>query len=213
MAATRDGPTLDGERLWWAHGARFVAGVDEVGRGALAGPLVAAAVILPGDDTALQRLTGVVDSKLLNAVQREMWFGIVRAEAMAVGVGIVETAELDEIGVGPANRLAMERAVLTLPIEPDVVFLDAAVTELPMPQIGLIDGDARCLSIAAASIVAKVTRDRLMTELDRVDDRYGFARHKGYGTASHIEALRVHGPCMHHRRCFAPVNELLAGYR
>lgn len=210
--AAKSGPALDGEQLWWAHGARFVAGVDEVGRGALAGPLIAAAVILPPcGQTGLPNLHGVTDSKLQSPVQREHWFGVIRAEALAVAIGIVESDELDEVGLGPANRLAMERAVYGLSIEPEVVFLDAAVTELPLPQVGLIDGDARCLSIAAASIIAKVTRDRLMVELDLVENLYGFAAHKGYGTPSHLAALRIHGPCAAHRRCFAPVIQVLAG--
>jgi ribonuclease HII len=209
MAPPRTLPTLDGERLWWSHGARHVAGVDEVGRGALAGPLIAAAVILPATEASLDRFTGVADSKLLSPEQRDAWFAVIQREAVAVGVGVVESCELDDVGLGPANRLAMERAVYRLPIEPDVVFLDAAVTELSLPQVGLIDGDARCLSIAAASIIAKVTRDRLMIELAQIEHRYGFAVHKGYGTAAHLTALREHGPCAAHRRCFAPVSELL----
>jgi ribonuclease HII len=208
--AAQPGPTLDGERIWWAHGVRHIAGVDEVGRGALAGPLIAAAVILPPcGDIGLVKLDGVTDSKLQTPAQREHWCGVIEAEALAIGIGVVESCELDEVGLGPANRLAMERAVFGLPIEPEVVFLDAAVTELSMPQIGLIDGDALCLSIAAASIVAKVTRDRIMVQLDLIENRYGFAAHKGYGTISHLAALRTHGPCAAHRRCFAPVTELL----
>lgn len=203
-------PSLDGERLWWSSGASHVAGVDEVGRGALAGPLVAAAVILPPcGRRGLPKLQGVTDSKLQTPEQRERWYEVIRAEAVAIGIGMVDVPELDEVGLGAANRLAMERAVLDLPVEPDAMLLDAALTELPLPQVGIIDGDATCLSIAAASVIAKVTRDRIMVELDRVDARYGFAAHKGYGTASHLAALRLHGPCASHRRCFAPVGALL----
>lgn len=209
MATPKSGPTLEGERLWWSHGARFVAGVDEVGRGALAGPLIAAAVVLPEDEALLALLAGVTDSKVLAAAQRDAWCEVIQRHALAIGIGVVESIELDDVGLGAANRMAMERAVFDLSFEPDVVMLDAAVTELPMPQVGLIDGDARCLSIAAASIVAKVTRDRLMIELDRAEIRYGFAVHKGYGTAAHLAALREHGPCSAHRRCFAPVGQLL----
>jgi ribonuclease HII len=202
-------PTLDAERRWWRQGIERIAGVDEVGRGALAGPLIAAAVVLPRcGRTGMPRLTGLRDSKLLTAAQRESWLELVLDVASAVGLGVVEVPELDELGLGAANRIAMERAVFNLGIDPDAVLLDAAVTELPQPQVGIIDGDARCLSIAAASIVAKVTRDRIMTELDRYESRYGFAMHKGYGTASHMEALRRFGPSAIHRRTFAPIGAL-----
>jgi ribonuclease HII len=207
---SRSLPTLEGERIWWSHGAKHIAGVDEVGRGALAGPLIAAAVVLPPCGVAgLPNLVGVTDSKLQTPEQREHWYGVIVVEAVAIGIGVVESEELDEVGLGAANRMAMERAVFGLDVEPEAVLLDAAVTELPMPQVGLIDGDATCLSIAAASVVAKVTRDRLMVALDLADDRYGFAMHKGYGTASHLSALRLHGPGPAHRRCFAPIGELL----
>jgi ribonuclease HII len=207
---TRSLPTLDGERLWWSHGAKHIAGVDEVGRGALAGPLIAAAVILPPcGSTGLPNLVGVTDSKMQTSEQRERWYEVIVVEAVAIGIGVVESEELDEVGLGAANRMALERAVFGLTVEPEAVLLDAAVTELPMPQVGLIDGDATCLSIAAASVIAKVTRDRLMVALDLVDSRYGFAMHKGYGTEGHLTALRLHGPCSAHRRCFAPIGQLL----
>jgi ribonuclease HII len=184
--------------------------VDEVGRGALAGPLVAAAVVLPPcGKRGLPKLAGVIDSKLQTPEQRERWFEIIMVEALGVGIGVVESVELDEVGLSAANRLAMERAVLELPTEPEALLLDAALIESPIPQVGIIDGDARCLSIAASSIIAKVTRDRRMIELDRLEIRYGFAAHKGYGTASHLDALRIHGPCAAHRRCFSPVRDLV----
>jgi ribonuclease HII len=190
----------------------MIAGVDEVGRGALAGPLVAAAVVLPRcGNRGFPRLAGLNDSKVLSAAQRESWSETVRSAALSVGIGIVEVDELDEIGLSAANRIAMERAALALDPAPDVLLLDAAVTELPLPQVGIINGDARCLSIAAASVIAKVARDRIMVELDAVEDRYGFALHKGYGTAFHLAALREHGPGPMHRRCFAPVSTLLNG--
>ena len=122
-----------------------------------------------------------------------------------MALGVVEADELDAIGLGPANRLAMEHAVASLPISPDALLLDAYVLDLDLPQVGLIDGDARCLSIAAASIVAKVTRDRVMTEADRLDPRFGFAAHKGYASALHQERLAHYGPGPLHRRCFAPI--------
>lgn len=210
----RNGPHLDHERAFWRHGAPAVAGVDEVGRGALAGPLVAAAVVLPCcDGVALRRLrrtlTSVRDSKQLSPEQRRALIEPIMAAASTVAVGIVEVTELDAIGLGAANRLAMERAVLGLAAPVDALMLDACVIDLDLPQVGLIDGDARCLSIAAASIVAKVHRDQLMIDLDDVDGRYAFARHKGYGSALHQQRLRLHGPSPHHRRCFGPVARLL----
>ena len=209
-------PGLEAERAFWRAGLRRVAGVDEVGRGALAGPLVAAAVILPCcAGAALHRLrtalAGVRDSKQLLPDRRRDLIGPICATAEAVAVGVVEADELDAIGVGAANRLAMERAALALPVTPDALVLDACVLDLGLPQVGLIDGDARCLSIAAASIVAKVTRDRVMVEGDGADPRFGFAAHKGYASALHQERLARHGPGPLHRRCFAPVGRRLDG--
>jgi ribonuclease HII len=207
---TTDRPDLRHEAALWAAGWARVAGVDEVGRGALAGPLVAAAVVLPmrapRQRAALARaLAGVRDSKCLTPERREALVEPIVEIACAVGVGRVEVDELDAVGLGPANRMAMERAVFALGLDPDALLLDACVVDLGLPQVGLIDGDARALSIAAASIVAKVTRDRLMRDLDATDDRYAFAQHKGYGSALHLERLARFGPCRHHRRCFAPV--------
>jgi ribonuclease HII len=210
-------PDLVTERAFWASGLRFVAGVDEVGRGAMAGPLVAAAVVLPPEidgngDPAILALEGVRDSKLLSPEHRERLMPGICAVALGVGVGVVEVAELDAIGVGPANRLAMQRAVLALPVEPDALVLDATTLDLDLPQVGLIDGDAICLSIAAASIVAKVTRDRFMIACDAADPRFGFAAHKGYCTEDHLRALALHGPCHLHRRSFAPVGRVGGGF-
>jgi ribonuclease HII len=210
------GPDLVAERAFWSTGLRIVAGVDEVGRGAMAGPLVAAAVVLPpeiddGDEQGATALKGVRDSKLLNHEQRERLFPGICMVALGVGVGVVEVAELDAIGVGLANRLAMQRAVLALPVAPDALVLDATTLDLDLPQVGLINGDAICLSIAAASIVAKVTRDRFMIECDRADPRFGFAAHKGYCTEDHLQALALHGPCDLHRRSFAPVGRVTGG--
>jgi ribonuclease HII len=209
-------PDLVTERAFWAAGLRFVAGVDEVGRGAMAGPLVAAAVVLPPeidgiDDAAASALDGVRDSKLLTMEQRERLLPGICEVALGVGVGVVGVAELDLIGVGPANRLAMQRAVLALPVEPEALVLDATTLDLDLPQVGLINGDAICLSIAAASIVAKVTRDRFMIECHEADPRFGFAAHKGYCTEEHLAALARHGPCLLHRRSFAPVGRVSAG--
>jgi ribonuclease HII len=207
-------PDLAPERAFWTAGYRFVAGVDEVGRGAMAGPLVAAAVILPADalsppSATSPALAEVRDSKLLTGEERQRLMPAICAVATAVAVGLVEADELDLIGVGPANRLAMERAVDALPVRPEALLLDATTLDLDLPQVGLIDGDARCLSIAAASIVAKVTRDRFMAACHGADPRFGFAAHKGYATADHLAALDRHGPGPLHRRCFAPVGRSL----
>ena len=206
-------PTLDAEQAFWRSGLRRVAGVDEVGRGAMAGPLVAAAVVLPScTGPALRRLcatlSGVRDSKLLRPDQREALLPVVIQAADAVGIGVVDVDELDAIGVGAANRLAMERAVLDLRCDLDALLLDACVVDLALPQVGLIDGDARCLSIAAASIVAKVTRDRAMIAYHATDPRFGFAEHKGYCTPAHLAALTACGPGPWHRRSFAPVGRV-----
>jgi ribonuclease HII len=206
-------PDLSAERAFWTAGYRLVAGVDEVGRGAMAGPLVAAAVVLPPeidgfDDLAARALADVRDSKLLTEDARSRLLPTICKTAIAVAIGMVEADELDEIGVGPANRLAMQRAVQSLAVVPDALVLDATTLDLALPQVGLIDGDARCLSIAAASIVAKVTRDRFMTECHEVDPRFGFAAHKGYCTEDHLAALARYGPCHLHRRSFAPVERV-----
>jgi ribonuclease HII len=200
-------PSLDAERAFWRADHTIVAGVDEVGRGALAGPLVAAAVVFgacAGWDLRRLRasLAAVRDSKALRPDTRESLLGQITACASAVAVGIVEADELDQIGVGPANRIAMERAVLGLPESPHALLLDACVVDLGITQVGPIRGDASSLSIAAASIVAKVTRDRIMCDHHERDCRYHFAIHKGYGTALHLDAIRTHGPGPIHRRSF-----------
>lgn len=211
MTTQRCQPTLDHELAFWRAGYRLVAGSDEVGRGALAGPLVAAAVILPMAMTAprlLEALHGCRDSKQLDHGRRIALLPRIEAVAVSIGVGIVPARELDAIGVGPANRLAIERAVLALR-EVDALLLDATVIEHVAPQVGLIDGDQHSLSIAAASIIAKVTRDLLMIDLHATYPNYRFQAHKGYGTSTHIAALDRHGPCPEHRRSFAPIARLL----
>jgi len=210
MTSGQSPPSLRLERAFWRAGMPRVAGVDEVGRGALAGPLVAAAVVLPRvEGTTLRQLRSALarvrDSKLIPEESRPRVATAVYDIAIGVGIGVVQADELDAIGLGPANRQALERAIQALAMDVDAVLLDAYVTDLGMPQVGVIDGDACCLSIAAASVVAKVTRDAMMRELDACDPRFGFAAHKGYGTVAHLARLRDHGPCAHHRRCFAPV--------
>jgi len=208
-------PDLRWERAFWSAGLRRVAGVDEVGRGAMAGPLVAAAVIFPAcEGWALRRLrsavAGVRDSKLLPPARRVKLLETIQRAAVAFGVGIVPVEEIDAVGLGPANRIAMERAVYGLNFDVDALVIDALVLDLGYPQSGLIDGDALSMSVAAASIVAKVTRDRMMTCLADEDPRYGFELHKGYCSEFHKARLAEHGPSAHHRRCFAPVAAWLA---
>ena len=200
-------PTLDHEVAFWRCGFSRVAGVDEVGRGALAGPLVAAAVVLPSGDemdsaTLAMMLSDVRDSKQLDAATRSQLAVVIVGCAASWALGVVEADELDDIGVGSANRIAMERAVGGLEIGVDALLIDARVVETPLPQVGLIKGDRHSLSIAAAAILAKVHRDRLMTDYHARHFPYAFDRHKGYGTPAHLEALREHGPCSLHRRSF-----------
>ena len=186
----------------WRAGLLRVAGVDEAGRGPLAGPVVAAAVLV----TPEHRIRGVADSKLLSAERREALFGAIHELALAVGVAIVDHATIDRVNILQATRLAMLDALARLSVAPDFVITDfVALPGVPCPQKNLVHGDVRCASVAAASIVAKVTRDRIMLELDTQFPEYGFARHKGYGTPDHLAALDRHGPCPVHRRTFAGV--------
>lgn len=209
-------PGLTWERLFWGCGYQRVAGVDEVGRGAMAGPLVAAAVVLPVcQGNALRRLKlalrQVRDSKLLSPERRTQQSDIIRQHAIAIGLGVVPVTELDAVGVGPANRMAMERAVLQIAPEVDALVIDACVLDLGLPQSGPIDADAHSLSVAAASIVAKVARDGMMIALAQEDPRFGFELHKGYCSALHQARLAEFGPCPHHRQTFAPVASWVAG--
>lgn len=185
-----------------AQGCRIVAGVDEVGRGPLAGPVVAAAVIL--DPKAIPE--GLADSKLLSAARREALFEIILRQALGVGIGSASAVEIDRLNIRQATLLAMRRAVAALPLAPGLVLVDGNdPPTLPCPCEAIIGGDALISSIAAASIIAKVTRDRMMARLGQHYPAYGFAGHAGYGTAKHRAALREHGPCPAHRYSFAPV--------
>jgi ribonuclease HII len=186
----------------WRAGLVRVAGLDEAGRGPLAGPVVAAAVILTSD----RRVKKLCDSKLLSPERREELFHVITAHAVAVGVGIVDHETIDRVNILQATRLAMLEALRGLDVAPDLVITDfVSLPGLTCPQRNLVDGDARCATVAAASIIAKVTRDRLMVEADKLFPEYGFARHKGYATADHLAALDRHGPCTLHRRTFAGV--------
>lgn len=195
------------------QGYSFVAGLDEAGRGCLAGPVVAAAVILPlEDDACAEQFEGVRDSKQLTPPVRESLYDVIvhRAVAVAVGIGSVEL--IDECNILQATKYAMRSALTQLTPTPHALLLDALLLpNVPLPQRAIIKGDELCLSIAAASIIAKVTRDRLMLQLHKQYPIYGFAQHKGYGTEAHLAALRQHGASPVHRQSFAPVRELLYG--
>ncbi len=185
----------------------LVAGVDEAGRGPLAGPVVAAAVMLDEQ----QPIAGLADSKTLSAAQRETVYDAVLARALCVGVGVAEVEEIDRLNILQATLLAMQRAVAALRLRPSLVRVDGnRLPMLPMRAEAVVRGDATDAAIAAASIVAKVTRDRHMDALHTAYPAYGFDRHRGYGTAQHLQALRIYGPSPVHRRSFAPVGELLA---
>ena len=205
---------LQFERQAWEQGYRRPAGVDEAGRGPLAGPVVAAALVF--ERTFLEaeqygRLQGITDSKQLTVAQRERFFALLTAcPHVAIGVGLADVEEIDALNILRATHLAMRRALAALAPPPDFVLVDGLpVPDLPLPSLALIRGDSRSLSIAAASIIAKVTRDRRMCELDREYPDYGFARHKGYGTKVHTEALLRHGPTPLHRRSFRPVEDVI----
>ena len=191
------------ERLARSAGALQIAGVDEVGRGCLFGPVFAGAVIL---DPA-RPIRGLNDSKALDATQREALDVKIRERALAWAIGAADCFEIDAINILQASRLAMKRAVEKLSIRPDYLLVDACTVDLPIDQKSLIKGDARSVSIAAASIVAKVARDRVLVEWDRVFPHYGLARHKGYYTAEHVAAIHEHGPTWLHRYSFAPVRQ------
>src|SRR5438477_12153096 len=182
-------------------GFAYVAGVDEVGRGCLAGPVVAAAVVLHPD----KHIAGVCDSKLVPSAERERLYDRIMLHAVAWAVAASEPAEIDLINIHQASLRAMQRAVLALAPLPDIVLVDAfRIPDLPMAQRGVLHGDRRCSAIAAASIVAKVTRDRQMLELHGRDPRYGFDRHKGYATVDHLDAVARFGYSPVHRRSFRP---------
>jgi ribonuclease HII len=200
-------PTIDAELCLLSQGYHLIAGVDEVGRGSWAGPVVAAAVILPLENRGcLDALDGLRDSKQLSPLQRAQLMERIRKVAVGVGVGWCSHHVVDRLGIGPANLRAMHRAASALPVTPDALLLDYfTLPACPLPQTPLTGGDASSLSIAAASVVAKVVRDRWMERYDSRFPVYGFARNKGYGTPYHQEALRLHGACPIHRRSYRPV--------
>ena len=198
-------PTLERENALWAAGCKFVAGVDEVGRGPIAGPVVAAAVVFR---PAQQVIDDLRDSKQMTALQRERVATAIRASALAWSVAAASVREIDRINIRRATILAMRRTLARLGVEPDYVLIDGA----PLPELGrheaLVKGDGSCLTIAAASVIAKVVRDRLMSLLGRRYPAFGWDANKGYATADHLAALDHQGPTKHHRTSFTPVVQL-----
>jgi len=199
-------PDLSLESALRARGHQTIAGVDEAGRGPLAGPVAAAAVILPEDFDC----EGLDDSKKISASRRDILFERLTTDpSIAWSVALASPEEIDSLNILRATHLAMRRAVERLARIPDHCLIDGLpVRDFPIRHQAVVKGDGKSLSIAAASIIAKVTRDRLMREIDREFPQYGFAKHQGYGTKLHLEALRNHGPCLHHRRSFQPVAQL-----
>ena len=203
-------PDLTFEAGLWSRGTRYVAGVDEAGRGALAGPVAAAALILPADLSVAERINGVRDSKQMTPAERQFWAKRLPNLAASWAVGFATNLEIDELGIAHAVRLAIQRALISLQPQPEYLLVDyLELPECPTPQTALVKGDARCLSIAAASIMAKTARDAVMIELDASYPGYGFSAHKGYGTLAHRQAIHQLGFSPIHRQTFQvkiPVN-------
>jgi ribonuclease HII len=196
-------PDLSFEQALWAAGVSHVAGIDEAGRGPLAGPVAAGVVILPPHPEIIERLAGVRDSKQMTPHQRQNASARIREVALASAVGFAEASEIDALGILPATRLAAWRALQALAIIPQHLLLDCLfLPDIDLPQTSLIKGDCRSLSIAAASVLAKTARDARLVQLEEQYPGYSFARHKGYGTAVHRAALQRLGPCPQHRRSF-----------
>jgi ribonuclease HII len=201
---------LKTEKSYFSKGFRLIGGLDEAGRGPLAGPVVAACVVV-GPDFAIDHpdLELIADSKKLTAKKREYLFNVIKQKALAVEIGVVNNGTIDKINILQASFLAMRRAIKKLPLEPDYIVVDGGfkIPKLKTPQTAIVRGDATVWTIAAASIIAKVSRDWLMTEIDKEYPQYLFAKHKGYGTKEHMELLKKHGPCPLHRFSFSPVKE------
>ncbi|EPH94670.1 ribonuclease HII [Enterococcus faecalis 13-SD-W-01] len=193
------------ENQGYANGHQFIAGIDEVGRGPLAGPVVAAAVILPKN----YELLGLNDSKQLSEKKREELYEKITENALAVGIGVIEESIIDQVNIYEASKLAMIQAVEQLTIQPTYLLIDAMVLDLPIQQEKIIKGDARSVSIAAASVIAKVYRDRMMKEYEALYPGYGFAKNAGYGTQEHLNGLKENGITPIHRKTFAPVKQYI----
>ena len=205
-----DFPDLSFEIPLWDQSYTLVAGIDEAGRGAWAGPVAASAVILPADPSIINSLLGVNDSKKCSASQRERLAKTILTHCLAWGVGMASAREIDQIGILPATHLAAKRAISELLVVPQYLLFDyLRITDIRLPQLSLVKGDARSLSIAAASILAKTSRDSLMREFDAEYPGYGFSAHKGYGTALHRKAILDLGVCPIHRMSFKPLKPTL----
>ncbi len=201
-------PDLRYEIPFWQAGKYLVCGIDEAGRGCLAGAVYAAAVILPPEQDIIHILAGVRDSKQMTPYQRMKWESKIKETAQTWGVGNASNLEIDTIGIVPATRLAMQRAIENLNVSPDHLLIDAVLLkQMEYPQTALIKGDVYCLSIACASVLAKTARDREMVEMEAIYPGYGFAQHKGYGTLQHRKALQKLGACPIHRVTFAPIKQ------
>lgn len=198
---------LKREKELYKEGYHFICGCDEAGRGPLVGPVVAGAVILPEN----YELEGLTDSKQLSEKKREKYFPIIKQDAIAYGIGIVDAKTIDEINIYEASRLAMKKAIADMKVNPDYVLTDAMpIKDLNVPVEPIIHGDALSLSIAAASVLAKVTRDHILMELDKKYPEYEFARHKGYPTKRHLELLKLYGPTEDYRFTYRPVRDLIS---
>lgn len=193
------------EKKLWKEGFQYIVGTDEAGRGPLVGPVVAGAVILPVN----YNLKGLTDSKKLSEKKRNEYFHIIQKDAIAVGVGIIEAKEIDEINIYEASRKAMKEAILNLKIKPEYILSDAMPLQMEIPCIPIVHGDAKSISIAAASVIAKVTRDKIMYELDLKYPEYEFKNHKGYPTKKHVELLQKYGPLENYRFTYKPVRDLM----
>jgi ribonuclease HII len=199
-------PDLSFEQALWAGGIHHLAGIDEAGRGPLAGPVAAAAVMLPPNSHACQTLIGLRDSKQLSPSIRDRWAADIKVIAITWGVGFASSQEIDDIGILPATHLAAQRALRMLSVYPEHLILDyLQIADVQIPQMSLVKGDERSLSVAAASILAKTARDALLTDLDSAYPGYGFMHNKGYGTPAHLKALQRLGACPIHRYTFKPL--------
>lgn len=204
-------PDFSREEKLFKKGYRYIAGIDEAGRGPLAGPVVAAAVVFSENAKVSQLVKlGVKDSKLLTSKKRDYLYSKIIENCSDWSVGIVSEDVIDEINILQATLLAMKNAAESLKVKPDFLIIDGnfIIKDFPASQMAIAKADQHIFSVSAASVVAKVTRDKLLVELDIKYPEYGFAKHKGYGTKEHIEAIRKFGPCMVHRRSFSPVDEI-----
>ncbi len=201
-----DKPTIEYEQQLWEEGFRAVAGLDEAGRGAWAGPVHAAAVVLPNDKRICELLWGVRDSKRMTARQRQRWQDCIKSASVAWAIASASNEEIDALGILPATCLAMQRAIDEITNPPSYLLIDyIRISDCSCPQLSIAKGDCLSLSIAAASVLAKTNRDAYMLQMHADYPHYGFDRHKGYGTALHQQALKEHGPCLLHRMSFRPL--------